>query len=244
MERPRISTSTFTSKWLPPASMGVNLDARPRSAGRAELLHRCRELVQACLRRIPRARVLVLEIEEAAGRAGRRPAPVRACVARGAPDRHRNAVASRVRSLRLEGFHATGELFDIAEVVRNPRVAEGDHPLVHGPAVAADEDGWMRLLHRFRPGPDAIEAHVLALIARLLGGPDLAHGLDALAHQPEAALRIGPVVSHLLEVPSSADPEQEAPAGDAVESCDLLRADDRISLDDEAEPGAYLEVLR
>jgi hypothetical protein len=52
------------------------------------------------------------------------------------------------------------------------------------------------------------------------------------------------VVSHLLPVPARADAEQEAPSRHVVERRHLLRRDDRIALDHEADAGAELQPLR
>jgi hypothetical protein len=101
----------------------------------------------------------------------------------------------------------------------------------------------MRLLYRLGPAPDAVELDVLAVVAGLVLGPDRLHRLDPLAQQREPPLGIGAVVSHLLLVPARADPEEEAPAGDLVQGRDLLRGDDRVALDDEADPGPYQQPL-
>ena len=95
----------------------------------------------------------------------------------------------------------------------------------------------MRLLDRLRPAPDRVEVDVLAVVGGLVLGPDRLHRLDALAHQREAAVRIGAVVLHLLAVPTRADAEQEAPARQPVDARDLLRRDDRVALDHEADAG-------
>ena len=96
----------------------------------------------------------------------------------------------------------------------------------------------MRLLHRLRPRPDAIEVDELAVVRGLVLGPDRLHRLDPLAHQREARARVGAVVVHLLEVPAGADAEEEAAAGELVERGDLLGGRDRVALDDQADAGA------
>src|SRR5262249_35209438 len=111
-------------------------------------------------------------------------------------------------------------------------------------AVAAHVNGRMRLLHRLRPGPDRIEIDVLPVIFGLIVRPDLLHGQDALAHERKPRPRIGPVVLHLLAVPTPADAEDDSPARDEIETRNLLRERDRVPLDDEADAGAEKYLLR
>ena len=109
--------------------------------------------------------------------------------------------------------------------------------------MAADDDRRVRLLQRLRPAPDPLEVDVLAVVARLVGGPDLLHRLDALAHDREALPRVGAVVAHLLDVPAGADAEQDPPAGEPVDARDLLRGHDRVALDDQADARADVDPL-
>ena len=97
---------------------------------------------------------------------------------------------------------------------------------------------------RLRPLPDRVEVHVLAVVLRLLVGPDRAHGLDALAHVAVARGRVGAVVEHLLLVPARADAEHEAPAGQHVERGDLLGQHDRVVLDHQAHARPDDQLLR
>ena len=111
-------------------------------------------------------------------------------------------------------------------------------------ALAAQEDGRVRLLHRLGIGPDAVEADELPVELRLLLGPDLLHGQHPLAHHPEARREGGPVMLDLLDVPAGAHAEEEASVGEEVEAGHLLRGDDRIVLDHQADAGAEAEPRR
>ena len=59
----------------------------------------------------------------------------------------------------------------------------------------------------------------------------------------EALRRLGAVVRHLLDVPAGSDPEQEPSAGEHIDRGDLLGGDDRVALDDQADPGGDLQPL-
>ena len=96
----------------------------------------------------------------------------------------------------------------------------------------------MRPLGRLRPGPDPVELHVLARVARLVGRPDRLHRLDPLPHDGHPPPRVGAVVGHLLPVPAGADAELEPPAGQVVDAGHLLGRGDRVPLDDQADAGA------
>ena len=157
-----------------------------------------------------------------------------------ARQRHRDRIAPRLGGEPPQLGDALGEP---GRAVRHPLVAEGDHALQHLGPVAAHEHRRMRLLDRLRPAPDRVEVDVLAVVGGLVLGPDRLHRLDPLAHQREAAVRIGPVVLHLLAVPTRADAEQEAPAGQSVDARDLLRRDDRVALDHEADAGREQQAL-
>src|SRR5436190_12461033 len=95
----------------------------------------------------------------------------------------------------------------------------------------------MRLLDRLRPGPDPIEVDMFAVVGGLVLGPDRLHGFDPLAHDGEAPLWVRAVILHLLDVPAGSHAEEEPAAGEAIERGDLLRGDDRVALDDEADAG-------
>jgi hypothetical protein len=68
----------------------------------------------------------------------------------------------------------------LAEVVREPRVAECQYPIQHGGPVAANENRWVRPLGRLGIRPDALEVDELAGVTGLMLGPDRLDGLDAL----------------------------------------------------------------
>src|SRR4051794_18905501 len=95
----------------------------------------------------------------------------------------------------------------------------------------------MRLLDRLRPAPDPVEVDMLAVVGGLILGPDHLHRLDPLAHDGETPLRVRAVILHLLDVPAGSHAEEEPAAREAIERGDLLRGDDRVALDDEADAG-------
>src|SRR5207247_2008204 len=99
-----------------------------------------------------------------------------------------------------------------AHADREPAVAVIDHARERARAVAAEQDGRVRLLHRLRPRPEGLEAHEVALEGRLVLGPDALHGEHALAQHAPALLEVGAVILHLLGVPPAADAEEDAPA--------------------------------
>src|ERR1700730_13761516 len=158
-------------------------------------------------------------------------------VGRRAVERHADLAALRLVAAAAQLLDPRTQLLGFADAVRQPLVAVGEYAVDHALAVAADEDRRMRLLDRLRPGPDSVEVNVAAVVGRLLLCPDRLHRLHALSQQAESRRRIRAVVAHLLDVPASADAEQEAPAGEEVQCRDLLRGRDRIALDDEADPG-------
>src|SRR5438094_4462336 len=133
--------------------------------------------------------------------------------------------------LQVAGAHAD----------REPAVAVVDDARERARAVAAEQDGRVRLLHRLRPRPEGLEAHEVALEGRLVLGPDVLHGEHALAQHAPALLEVGAVVLHLLGVPPAADAEEDAPAREEVEARDLLGGGDRVALDEETDPRADLE---
>ena len=126
----------------------------------------------------------------------------------------------------------------VGRVIREPRVAEREHPVQHARPVAADQHRRMGPLGRLRPGPDPLELHVLARVARFVGRPDRLHGLDPFPHNGHPPPRVGAVVGHLLPVPAGADAELEPPAGQVVDAGHLLGRGDRVPLDDQADAGA------
>jgi hypothetical protein len=60
-----------------------------------------------------------------------------------------------------------GDVATTTTVVWKPGVAEGEHAVQHGGTVAAHEHRRVRALGGLGPGPDALEAHELAAVARL-----------------------------------------------------------------------------
>src|SRR5262249_62191734 len=126
---------------------------------------------------------------------------------------------------------------------RHPAVAVLHDAIERRRAVAADDDGRVRLLDGLGIGPDLVEVHELAVELRLALGPDFLHREHALAQEPPAALPRRVVMSHLLPVPPAANPEEHAAVRQSIERRDFLRERDRIALDDEADAGAKPEAL-
>src|SRR5204862_4150206 len=124
--------------------------------------------------------------------------------------------------------------------MRDPAVAVRQRPAGGVREHAADDDGRVRLLHRLRPGHHRAEIDDLAVIFRLVLGPDCLHCLVLLTHLLEARGVDGAMVFHLVLIPAAADPEQEPAAGYLVEGRDELGGLDRVALDDETDAGAEL----
>ncbi len=122
-------------------------------------------------------------------------------------------------------------------VVRYPGVAERQHPVEHGRAVPADQDGRMRPLRGLGPGPDPVELHELPVVGRLRRRPDRLHRLDPLAQHRHPPPRVGAMVGHLRPVPARADAELEPPPGQVVDAGHLLGGGDRVPLDHQADAG-------
>ena len=91
--------------------------------------------------------------------------------------------------------------------------------------------------------PDGVEVDELAVILGRLLGPQLLHRQHTLAHDLEARVVAGAVILHLLDVPTAADAEDEAAAGELVEAGDRFRGDDRVALRDEAMPVPSFSVF-
>ena len=175
--------------------------------------------------------------------AARASSPSRLGGAKKSRDRRRLRIAAGLPQVLAQ----RGDLLDRVGVRaqdRHPTVAVLHHP-VEGPrAVAADDDRGVRPLEGLRVGPDPLEAHELALVARLPLRPDRLHGQHTLAQEPPARLEGGAVVLHLLGVPAAADPEEHATAREPVQRGHFLGRDDRVALDHEADAGAELEASR
>src|SRR5205814_9818218 len=120
---------------------------------------------------------------------------------------------------------------------REPAVAIFDDAAQRVIALAAEDDRRVRLLRRLRPRPHLVEIDHLAVIFRLVLGPQRLHREDPLAHQLEARVVAGAMVFHLLDIPAAADPEDEAPTRELVEAGDAFGGDDRIAFRDEAKAG-------
>src|SRR6266849_3676749 len=177
------------------------------------------------------------QIEDEAGHAGVAVALDEVPVFRHAEDRDRQrrrvapGLDDELPEIREKTEHVA--VFRPARV-RHPAVTEGDRPPRAVGERAAHDHRRVRLLRRLRPGHHRRELDELAVVLRLRLRPDRLHGLDALAHHPEARLEVRAVVGHLLGVPAGADAEEEPPARDLVEARDLLGGLDRIALHDEA----------
>src|SRR6266852_580686 len=125
---------------------------------------------------------------------------------------------------------------------RHPFVAVVEYALERVRTVAADDDRRMWLLDRFGPLPDAVEVHEVTVKIGLFVGPELLHGQDPLAHELPAAVGIGAVIGHLLQVPAAAHAEQKASARQVIQRGHLFGGGDRIALDHQAHPRAKAEL--
>src|SRR5262249_43598631 len=87
-----------------------------------------------------------------------------------------------------------------------------------------------------------IEANELTVEAGLVLGPDRPEREHALLQQLPPGAKGGPVVLHLLGVPARTDPEEHATGRGLVEGWHLLRRDDRIALDQQADARGHLDA--
>src|SRR5262245_20292003 len=166
--------------------------------------HELRQLVEPGEHRVPLGGG---EPEDHPLHAGALPRSDGGAIGRRPKDRDRDRTRIAPGELRTLSYIGDA-LFDVLVVQtrdRDPAVAVVDGPLVRLGPVSAEENRRVRLLRRLRLGPDGVEAHQLAVILRRRLGPDLLHGLDPLADEPPARLRVGAVVLHLLVVPAAAD---------------------------------------
>jgi hypothetical protein len=81
-------------------------------------------------------------------------------------------------------------------------------------------------------------------VGGLVVDPHAPDRLDVFAHDRGALGRRKPAILELVDVPSRADAEQRAPAGQQVEGCDGLRGAQRVVLRDEQDAGADLQGTR
>ena len=127
-------------------------------------------------------------------------------------------------------------------VIREPGVAEPKHPIEDGRASAANKDWWMWPLRRFGPGPDPVEVDIFAVVAGLVIGPDLLHGLDTLPHHDHPDARVGAMIAHLGPVPARTHPELQAAAREVVDARDLFRRDDRVTFNNQADAAGDADI--
>src|SRR5271165_3918108 len=114
--------------------------------------------------------------------------------------------------------------------MRNPAVPVAERPSRRMRNSAADDNRRPRLLHRLRPAFHPWELNEFTMVLGLVLGPDRIHRLNAFAHQLEAGLKGGAVISHLLRIPAAADTEQKPPAGDQIDRRDQFGSLDHIAL--------------
>ena len=85
-------------------------------------------------------------------------------------------------------------------------------------ALAAEEDGRMRLLLGLGVKPDWIEIDEPAVKLGLILRPKGLHGQDTFAQELETRVVAGAVILHLFDVPPAADGENEPAARQLVEA--------------------------
>src|SRR6516162_2711392 len=166
---------------------------------------------------------------------------------RGAPDRDRNC-GEVTAGLGRHLSKLRQKLGDVG-IVRAARIGDPAVAVAHrAPRAvrkgAADDDRWVRLLYRLRPGSHFHDLDDVAVIFRLGFGPNLLHCLDLLAHLLEAGFEDSAMALDLVLVPTAADAEQKPPARDMIDRGDELCGLDRVALIDEAHPGPDLQPLR
>jgi hypothetical protein len=163
--------------------------------------------------------------------------------------RLRASVEDEERELTVSFLGSGPERVDAGTEVpvpeRHPPVGElGEVRARPWPETGADEDRWVRALHRLRPRPARRERHRAARVARLVVRPERAHGQDPVADEVAALPEGDPVVGDLGTDPPVADAELEAPARQVVERRDGFGGDEGVALGDEADAGRKLQPGR
>src|SRR4029453_4623493 len=127
-------------------------------------------------------------------------------------------------------------------VIGEPGVPEPKHAIEDSWAGAANENWWVWPLRRLGPRPDSVEVDVFAVVAGLVIGPDLLHGLDALPHDGHPDARVGAMIAHLGPVPACTHPELQAATREVVDARDLFRRNDRVTFDDQADAAGDADI--
>ena len=118
---------------------------------------------------------------------------------------------------RLELLHVGSHV--AAQGDRQPTVAVVDDA-VEGPlGLRAEQDVGAVLLDRLGVAPDRVEVDELAVELGLVLRPEFSPGEHDLAGHLPAVLEVPAVILELFRVPTRADAENQAAAGDHVEGC-------------------------
>src|SRR5208282_4386687 len=161
---------------------------------------------------------------------------------RSAEERQRELLAAKALLSLAQLLYPAGEV-GTREIDRQPSVAIFRCALEDAFGLRSEQDGRSARLHGLRIRPDRVEVHELAVELGGFLGPDFADGEDFFLDDFPFPLCYRAVIFHLLDVPSAADSEHDAPAGDHVERSDFLCQRDRIALDNEAYARAQLQLL-
>src|SRR5215211_5467918 len=140
------------------------------------------------------------------------------------------------------GAQLDDAVVDLGVVIGEPGVAEPKHSIEDGWAGAANEHWWVWPLRRLRPRPDPVEVDVFAVVAGLVMGPDLLHGLDPLPHDGHPNARVGAMIAHLGPVPARTHAELQAATREVVNARDLFRRDDWVTLDDQTDTAGDADI--
>ena len=124
---------------------------------------------------------------------------------------------AQARDLRLEARQAVERIGRVG-ADRIPGIAQLGGAAQRRPALAADPDRRMRLLHRLGVDQDVVEADVLARELRVRLGPELDEGLDVFVGDLAALREIGRLDRlELLLHPAGADAQHQAAARQHVD---------------------------
>src|SRR5215470_10048431 len=116
------------------------------------------------------------------------------------------------------------------DAVGQPAVSMCHYPAQHILGVPANDNGRMRLLGGFGIGTDQGKIEILAMVLRLVIGPQRLHDLNGFPGLRPAVYEVTAHEFSFLTQPARANAEQEAAATKPIKAGDLLSQEEWIAL--------------